>query len=173
MAKNLPVNAGDIRDLGSIPGSGKSPGREHNNPLQYSCLENPTDLLGYSPWGRKELDTTEATEHKCSSMYRREIKEAGFEELVLSFSSSALVCPRYHNKIPQAGSLKQRKVKFSYFWSLDVQDKGVNRASFSWGLSPSMTVFSACVHSWCLLFLIRTSVLLERGPTHMTAFNLN
>ena len=41
MVKNLPANAGDVRDEGSIPGSGKSPGAEHGNPLQYSCLENP------------------------------------------------------------------------------------------------------------------------------------
>ena len=39
--KNLPTNAGDIKDSGSIPGSGRSPGGGHGNPLQYSCLENP------------------------------------------------------------------------------------------------------------------------------------
>ena len=43
MVKNLPANAGDIRDMGSIPGSGRSPGGGHGNPLQYSCLENPMD----------------------------------------------------------------------------------------------------------------------------------
>ena len=41
--KNPPANAGDIRDKGSIPGSGRSPGGEHDNLLQYSCLENPID----------------------------------------------------------------------------------------------------------------------------------
>ena len=41
--KNSPANAGDIRDVGSIPGSGRSPGGGHANPLQYSCLENPMD----------------------------------------------------------------------------------------------------------------------------------
>ena len=49
-------------DLGSIPGLGRSPGGGHGNPLQYSCLENPhgqRSLAGCSPWGRKELDTTE------------------------------------------------------------------------------------------------------------------
>ena len=40
MVKNLPANAGDIRDVGSIPVSGRSPGEEHGNPLQYACLEN-------------------------------------------------------------------------------------------------------------------------------------
>ena len=43
MVKNLPVKAGDIRDLGSFPGSGRSPGRGHGYPLQYSCLGNPVD----------------------------------------------------------------------------------------------------------------------------------
>ena len=42
-AKNLPVSAGEVRDAGSIPGSGRSPGGGHGNPLQYSCLENPRD----------------------------------------------------------------------------------------------------------------------------------
>ena len=41
--KKPPANAGDIRDVGSIPGSGRSPGKGHGNPLQYSCLENPMD----------------------------------------------------------------------------------------------------------------------------------
>ena len=43
VVKNLPGNAGDIRDTGLIPGSGRSPGRGHGNPLQYSYLENPMD----------------------------------------------------------------------------------------------------------------------------------
>ena len=43
MVKNLPANAGDIRDPGSIPGLGRSPGEGYGNPLQYSCLENPMD----------------------------------------------------------------------------------------------------------------------------------
>ena len=42
MVKNLPVNAGDTRDVGLIPGSGRSPGG-YGNPLQYSCLENSMD----------------------------------------------------------------------------------------------------------------------------------
>ena len=49
-------------DLGSIPGLGRSPGEGSGNSLQYSCLENPygqRSLVGYSPWGHKELDTTE------------------------------------------------------------------------------------------------------------------
>ena len=43
VVKNPPANAGDVRDAGSIPGSGRSPGGGHGNPLQYFCLENPMD----------------------------------------------------------------------------------------------------------------------------------
>ena len=43
MVKNSPANAGNIRDMGLIPGLGRSPGGGHGNPLQYSCLENPVD----------------------------------------------------------------------------------------------------------------------------------
>ena len=43
VVKNLPANAGDVRDAGLIPGLGRSPGGGHGNPLQYSCLENPMD----------------------------------------------------------------------------------------------------------------------------------
>ena len=43
MVKNLPANAGDIRDAGLVPGPERSPGGGLGNPLQYSCLENPMD----------------------------------------------------------------------------------------------------------------------------------
>ena len=57
--KKSACNAGDTRDVGSDPGSGRSPGGRHGNPLQCSCLENPhrqKSLAGYSPWGHKESD---------------------------------------------------------------------------------------------------------------------
>ena len=72
MVKNLPVNAGDMRDAGLIPELGRSPEGGHGNPLQYSCLQ-PTPVFlpgeapgqrsmeGYYPWGSKELEMTEAT----------------------------------------------------------------------------------------------------------------
>ena len=62
--KNLPASAGHLRDLGSIPGLGGSPGGEHGKSLQYSCLENLMDRgvwWAYSPWGHKELDMSEVT----------------------------------------------------------------------------------------------------------------
>ena len=57
VVKNPPANVGYV---GSIPRLGRSPEERNDNPLQYSCLENPLErsLVGYSPQGHKELDTT-------------------------------------------------------------------------------------------------------------------
>ena len=66
MVKNPPGSAGHVRDEGLIPGSGRSPGGEHGNLLQYSCLENPTDRGAWGATvqgGHKSKDTTEVTEH--------------------------------------------------------------------------------------------------------------
>ena len=73
--KNLPADAGD---LGSVPGSGRSPEEGNGNPLQYFCLENPhgqRSLVGSSPWGHKESDMTE---YACTQA--QEDKEEGGEE---------------------------------------------------------------------------------------------
>ena len=63
MIKKPPADIGDVRDAGSIPGSGRSPGERNGNSLQYSCLENSMDsrTRWVTPWGCKELDTAEAT----------------------------------------------------------------------------------------------------------------
>ena len=58
MVKNPLANTGD---MGLIPGLGRSPGGEHGNPLQYSCLVNHMDRHSYSSLGCKESDVTEAT----------------------------------------------------------------------------------------------------------------
>ena len=58
------ANAGEVREAGSVPGLGRHPGGGHGSPLQYSCLENPhghCSLVGYSPWGHKEMDMIEGT----------------------------------------------------------------------------------------------------------------
>ena len=62
MVKNPPANARDIRDAVSVPGLGRSPGGGHGNPLQDSCLENPTDRGDWwaTVHSHKESDTTEA-----------------------------------------------------------------------------------------------------------------
>ena len=60
MVKNSPANAGDLIDLGLIPGLGRSPGGGHGNPPQSSCLENPwrEEPGGLQSMGFEESDTT-------------------------------------------------------------------------------------------------------------------
>ena len=63
VVKNLPANAGDVRDVASVPGWGRTPGGELGNPLQYSCQENPVDREAW--WSMvyrvKESDTAKET----------------------------------------------------------------------------------------------------------------
>ena len=64
MAENPPANSGDIKDIGLIPGLGRSPGEGgiHGSPFQYSCLENPTDRGAWRATVHGvELDVTEVT----------------------------------------------------------------------------------------------------------------
>ena len=60
MVKNLPANAGDTRDVGLIPGSGRSPRLGNDNPLQYSCLENS---MGRGAWRAKVHGVTKSWTH--------------------------------------------------------------------------------------------------------------
>ena len=53
VVKNLPANAGDVGDVSSIPGLGRSPGGGNGNPLQYCCLENPMDRGAWWPIAHK------------------------------------------------------------------------------------------------------------------------
>ena len=73
VVKNPPANSGDIRDVGLVSGLGRSPGGEHGNPLQYSCLENPMDRGAWraivhrvaKSWARlKRLSTHSRVEDK-------------------------------------------------------------------------------------------------------------
>ena len=64
VVKNLPANAGDTRDSGAITGSGRSPVEGNAQPTPVFLpgeFHGQRSLVGYSPWGRKELDTTETT----------------------------------------------------------------------------------------------------------------
>ena len=69
MVKKPPANAGDLRDVGVNPESGRSPGGRNDNPHQYSSWRMPrTGLAGYSPQGHKASDMTEVTLH-VGTMY--------------------------------------------------------------------------------------------------------
>ena len=68
MVKNLPANAGDVRDMGSVSGLGRSPEGGNGTPLQYSCLGNPMDRGAWQGMAHRVAgsDTTKATEHTRS-----------------------------------------------------------------------------------------------------------
>ena len=77
VVKKLLAIATDLRVSGSIPGSGRSPGGGHGNPLQYSCLENPMDRGSWQAIVcrvTKELDTTEVTQQACTHRKEKEIR---------------------------------------------------------------------------------------------------
>ena len=67
VVKILPANVGDVREAGSIPWLGRSPGGGNGNLYQYSCLENPMDRRAQQATVHRvsEMDTTEATKHTC------------------------------------------------------------------------------------------------------------
>ena len=72
VVKNLPPSAGDIRDAGLTPGSGRSPAGGRDNSLLYFCLRKShrqRSLRGYSPWGHRELDTTLVTKKQDMDIY--------------------------------------------------------------------------------------------------------
>ena len=68
VVRNLSANAGDARDLSSIPGSGRYYGEEHDNPLQYSCMENPMDT---GVWGATahEVAESDTAKHTHTHIY--------------------------------------------------------------------------------------------------------
>ena len=73
MVKNPPADAGDIRDVGSIPGSGRSLGGGHGNPRLYSCLENPMDRGAW--WAAVHRVSKSRTRLKQLSMHTHGIQK--------------------------------------------------------------------------------------------------
>ena len=120
VVKNSPANAGDIKDLDSISGSGKSPSGGNDNPLQYSCLVNPTDRAAW--WVTvhrvtKELDTTEAAAAAAKSLQ----------------SCPTLCDPKtaaHQAPVPgilQARMLEWDAISFSSAWNWKVKVKSLSR----------------------------------------------
>ena len=79
VVKNPPTSAGDIREASSIPGSGRSPGGGHGDPLQYSCLENPMDR-----------GACQATSHRVAN-HQTQMKQ------ISTHTSTDLICDRLEN----------------------------------------------------------------------------
>ena len=115
-------------DPGSIPGLGRSPGGEHGNPLQYSCLENPhgqRSLVGYSPWGCRKSGMTErliTAQH--STAQHRGTKIATTQSL--SWRSSQTSGERHTNNMTQNCYTRVRT-----WWS---EHSGLMRQQHLWTL---------------------------------------
>ena len=69
VVKNTLANAGDLREADSIPGSGKSPGGGHDNQLQYSCLDNPTDRGAWRPLVHRVTKSSRLKQLSIHSIY--------------------------------------------------------------------------------------------------------
>ena len=113
-------------DLSLIPGLGRSHGRGHGNPLQYSCLDNPhgqRSLVGCIPWGHKELDTTErlsSTQHKPQPIQFFQQRTNS----TLSKSCASLLVQNLEGnseclKIPQHSSWKERSIKMHFVQNIN------------------------------------------------------
>ena len=95
VAKNLPANARDVRDAGSIPGLGRSLGEGNGNPLQYSCLENP---VARGAWlatvhGIAESDTTELKQARMHThTHTHTHTHSALEELFLHGGCPCVTC---------------------------------------------------------------------------------
>ena len=87
VVKNLPANAGDKRDVGSIPGSGRAPGGGHGNPSQYSCLENPM-----------ARETWQATVHTVGKS-QTQLKRLSTHRKIISFSLASTIKKLLYKKV--------------------------------------------------------------------------
>jgi len=91
MVMNPPTNAGDKRDTGSIPESGRSPGGGHGNPLQHSCLENPMDRGAW--WATVHRVAKNHTQLKQLSAHHREQYRSFFKKLKIELPYNPVIPP--------------------------------------------------------------------------------
>ena len=113
MVKYPPANAGDTGDMGSIPGSGRSPRKRNGNPLQYSCLEYPTDreVQWPRPMGSPGVGHNLASKQQGNEGLRGETLPISSNKAVQAFHSNlqgegGLSYP--HSKLPQTCLSRQR-----------------------------------------------------------------
>ena len=138
MVKNSPANAGGVRDSGSIPGSGRSPGGGHGNPLQYSCLENSMDRGAWlavvhgvaksQTWLKRLITSNLALlcyglRNRRESYWASPLARQGCPLSIYNTCTSLLA--------PYAMWLKQQKCVFSPLWRPGVWD--VHSAACFWG----------------------------------------
>ena len=89
VVKNPPVNAGDIRDMGSISGSGRSLGGGNGNLLQYSCLENPKDR---GAWGATVHGVARVGHDSVTKQQETMVRQFLFETIVYPFKKVMALC---------------------------------------------------------------------------------
>ena len=101
MLKNLPANAGDTRDAGSIPGSGRFPGGGNGNPFQYSCLENPMDRGAWWATVHEVAKSTHAVTRRLAEPPKMGNQRGAqsFPEAILVFLSKSMITPTHGRKI--------------------------------------------------------------------------
>ena len=116
IVKNLPADAGDARDVGSVPRWGRSPGEGNGNPLQYSCLENPVDRGAW--WAtvhgvtksRIQLSVcTRVHTHTHTQPSKNDICE-----ILINVSASGAV-PIYRTAFPEPNEENQN-IYYAFFW---------------------------------------------------------
>ena len=95
MVNKSTCNAGGTGDVGLVPGSGRSPGGGNGNPVQYSCLENSTDIGAWQAkvHGFAELDRTEATEHA----HARSLITFNVEDKKINILNGKMEKPVFHS----------------------------------------------------------------------------
>ena len=94
---SVAINPPAMQETGSIPGLGRSPGKGHGNPLQYSFLENPhgqRSLVGYNPWGCQESDMTERL--STERIFKSHTSNSLYPTLVNSGTEKCLYFPGSH-----------------------------------------------------------------------------
>ena len=83
VVKNPPANAGDLGDMGSIPGLGRAPGVEDGNPLQYSCLGNPLSRGTWQATGHGITESDAICTHECLSILVCKMRPADLPHLMV------------------------------------------------------------------------------------------
>ena len=152
--KNPPANAGD---LGSIPGLGRPPGGGHGNPLQYSCLENPTDR---GAWGLQSMGR-KVTKHSTQIMYDSDTSYYhGMEIECQSFckgweEGAFLTCDETIKELVMAPKEIYQRSQLGCFprtWTPFTPDPAASAQGP--GISVVTTVPNSCHHWWQTLIRV-------------------
>ena len=85
--KNLPAHAGDVRDVGSIPGWGRFPGGGHGSPLQCSCLESPMDRGAWRATVHRVVKSWTRVKQLSTHAYRTHIQKTNFQNVSVTAGS--------------------------------------------------------------------------------------